>query len=296
MRKLHLAHHFDRADTCAFDYREFITKRPLLQRTVLALEWCFIPAVECIMHANIAFSWANAALPRRRRVIAATGSVAFAAFWAALGYYGGVAAVALYALSTNIFLQVLAVHDAFQHTYEVLVQAPGQPYTPGPGPRDAKYEEENTFSDLISLRYPLLNMLVLNFGVCLCRSEGKRRRLSCVPCMRRVPQRAPQAADAAVVQAAAAARQDVRAAEGVGARAAHEHAGCQLGAPPREACAGQQGGVRSHAQEKRPGARQVLRRRPRRVLPHYVSACRSRRGRQLGSCRSRQSFNRSFIM
>ena len=167
VRKLHLAHHFDRADTCAFDYRKFITERPLLRRAVLALEWCFIPAVECIMHANIALAWANAALPRRRRVIAATGSVAFAAFWAALGYYGGVAAVALYALSTNIFLQVLAVHDAFQHTYDVLVTAPGQPYTPGPGPRDAKYEEENTFSDLISLRFPLLNLLVLNFGACL---------------------------------------------------------------------------------------------------------------------------------
>jgi fatty acid desaturase len=46
----------------------------------------------------------------------------------------------------------------------VLVQGPGQPYTPGPGTRDAKYEEENTFSDLISLRFPLLNALVLNFG------------------------------------------------------------------------------------------------------------------------------------
>ncbi len=44
------------------------------------------------------------------------------------------------------------------------MQGPGQPYTPGPGTRDAKYEEENTFSDLISLRFPLLNALVLNFG------------------------------------------------------------------------------------------------------------------------------------
>jgi len=52
------------------------------------------------------------------------------------------------------------MHDAFQHTYEVKLMGSA----PGPGPRDAKYEEENTFSDLLSLRFPLLNALVLNFG------------------------------------------------------------------------------------------------------------------------------------
>lgn len=114
VRKLHMAHHFDRADTCAFDYREFITARPLLRRAVLALEWAFVPAVECIMHANIALAWTDSSLPLRRRVTAATGSAAATALWASLGAFGGVPAVALYALSTSAFLQVLAVHDAFQ--------------------------------------------------------------------------------------------------------------------------------------------------------------------------------------
>jgi len=37
-------------------------------------------------------------------------------------------------------------------------------YKPGPGPRTAQYEEENTFSNPISLRFPALNWLTLGFG------------------------------------------------------------------------------------------------------------------------------------
>lgn len=54
------------------------------------------------------------------------------------------------------------MHDAFQHTFQVLV--PGPAYVSGPGPRTAQYEEENTYSNLISTRWPLLNVLSLNFG------------------------------------------------------------------------------------------------------------------------------------
>ena len=38
-------------------------------------------------------------------------------------------------------------------------------YTKGPGPRTPQYEEENTYSNLLSVKYPFLNALVsLNFG------------------------------------------------------------------------------------------------------------------------------------
>jgi fatty acid desaturase len=162
VRKIHLAHHYDRADTCAFDYRNLLRKWTLVRWVVLALEFCFIPAVEVIMHLNTSLDWAKSSLSLGRRATAAAGSAAVVAFTYGLARLGGPVALGLYALATCLFLHVLAAHDAYQHTYEVLETGPS--YVPGPGPRTAEYEEKNTFSDLISTRMPILNALVLNFG------------------------------------------------------------------------------------------------------------------------------------
>ena len=50
---------------------------------------------------------------RSRRYVAAA-SAAVVALWAALRARGGMLAVALYFLSTILFLHILAAHDAFQ--------------------------------------------------------------------------------------------------------------------------------------------------------------------------------------
>ena len=147
-----------------FDYRVLLRKWALVKRAVLFLEWCFVPAVELIMHVHTSFSWLRSDLPLSRRANALVGSAVAVAFTRALYVAGGWQALALYTASGAVMLQVLALHDAFQHTYEVLVKAPGAEYVPGPGPRTAAYEETNTFSDLISLRWTWLNALVLNFG------------------------------------------------------------------------------------------------------------------------------------
>ncbi|KAG7354950.1 fatty acid desaturase [Nitzschia inconspicua] len=60
-----------------------------------------------------------------------------------------------------MMLHILAFGDAFHHTYEAVFP---QNYTPGPGNRTAQYEEENTYSNLISISFPRLNLLNLNFG------------------------------------------------------------------------------------------------------------------------------------
>ena len=52
----------------------------------------------------------------------------------------------------------LRLMDAFQHTYEAFPSGTKLPK------RDYNHEQANTFSNLISCRYPWLNLLFLNFG------------------------------------------------------------------------------------------------------------------------------------
>jgi len=71
-------------------------------------------------------------------------------------------ALLLYVLSLALMLHVLNFFDAFHHTFEQhFVDA--QQALPMNG-RTAAYEQANTFSNLISLRHPWLNLLILNFG------------------------------------------------------------------------------------------------------------------------------------
>ena len=145
MRKTHIAHHFDRADVCAFDHHKLLESWASLRRLTLAAEWACLPAVETIMHLNVAFGWAKSSLSTRRRFDAARGSLVAALFLGALYRSGGAAALALYAASSVIMLQVLAAHDAFQHTYEVREHT-DKSYKPGPEDRSQEYEETNTYS------------------------------------------------------------------------------------------------------------------------------------------------------
>lgn len=165
VRKIHIAHHFDRADTVEFDYRAFInTRLPRACRAaILAAEWACVPAVELLMHARTALApLADARKPLGWRLGTAVGTAATALGYVALARAGGAAAVGLYFVAFCLMLQFLAAHDAFQHTYTVLI--PDEKYVPGPGPRTAQYEEENTYSDLLSTHYEWLNLLALNFG------------------------------------------------------------------------------------------------------------------------------------
>ncbi len=74
-----------------------------------------------------------------------------------------VKAVLLYALAYLMFLTVMRFMDAFQHTYEVF---PSRSLAPAPVDprRNRRYEYQNTYSNLLAVRWPWLNLLVLNFA------------------------------------------------------------------------------------------------------------------------------------
>lgn len=157
----HLRHHTDRLDVVTFDYRSVLKRIPTsARRTVLALEWAYIPVVELMMRAMIVvapFYHGTARACLRTVMILAVRL----ALWIALAVVSMKAAL-LYALSYFLFLHVLRFMDAFQHTYEVfpshsLEAAPRDPR------RNSRYEYENTYSNLVAVHWTWLNLLVLNF-------------------------------------------------------------------------------------------------------------------------------------
>lgn len=162
MRHKHFRHHVDRADVVAFDYRQWLTRRPWLLRLVQALEWAYIPAVDILMHAMVIVLPFRLESRRadRRRVLVVLGIRA--ALFLALALVS-LKALLLYAVAYMLFMHVLRFMDVHQHTYEVFETLEGER---GPEARrfDRAYEDRNTYSNLISLKHPWLNLVTLNFG------------------------------------------------------------------------------------------------------------------------------------
>jgi fatty acid desaturase len=162
LKEKHLRHHADRLDVVTFDYRAVLSRAPKpVLWVVLALEWAYVPAVELLMRVLIIAAPFIDGTPESRPRMMGIAT-------ARLALLGGLAlisvkAVVLYALAYLIFLNVLRFMDAFQHTYDVfptrsLERAPADPK------RSRQYEQENTYSNLISVGAPWLNLLTMNFA------------------------------------------------------------------------------------------------------------------------------------
>jgi fatty acid desaturase len=159
----HLRHHADRADVMTFDYRAYLHDHPRLRRSVLALEWLYVPAVEILMHGFVIALPFQTSQPRHR---AQRGRVLrillLRVTLFALMAYAAPRALPLYLLAWLLCITVLRFMDAFQHTYR-LYPLVSQDRAPDSALRDKTYEEHNTYSNLLSVRYPWLNLLALNF-------------------------------------------------------------------------------------------------------------------------------------
>lgn len=161
LKEKHLRHHADRLDVVSFDYRAVLRASPQWVRALVqALEWAYVPAVEYLMRALIIRQQWRAGGVRRTRMV-----VIVAARMAAFAVLGMISpqALCLYALAYLLFLHVLRFQDAFQHTFDVFASEDLQP-APREMVRDRAYEHANTYSDVVSVGHPLLNLLVLNFA------------------------------------------------------------------------------------------------------------------------------------
>ncbi len=163
MRRKHMRHHVERADVITFDARGFLLHAPAWQRNiVLALEWAYFPAVEFLMRGFVMLMPFRAGGSRAGRLrILAIATVRCAGF-AALGWFS-LKALLLYFVAYLVFVTLLRFADCFQHTYDAYPILDNTPI-PADKVRDRAYEQANTFSDIVGLQHPWLNLLWLNFG------------------------------------------------------------------------------------------------------------------------------------
>lgn len=164
LRHKHMRHHVDRADVITFDSKVFLNNLPgWARKLILALEWAYIPAVELIMHGYVIampfIGQTEKQRVRRGRVLMIF--LIRAAAFAVLGWLS-LKALVLYTLAWMLMITVLRFTDAYQHTYDAFaVLEEGD--IPADKLRDRAYEQSNTFSNLVSVRWPALNLLLLNF-------------------------------------------------------------------------------------------------------------------------------------
>lgn len=158
----HVRHHMDRADIVSFDFRTRLQKYPKTLKLIGILEWFYIPALEIMMHALVIilpFIKASRKHLRSRIIVVLVMRIAFFAALASISPK----VLLLYPIAYMIFLTVMRFMDVHQHTYdlyETLDQKRGDEVKQ----YDGAFEARNTFSNLISTRYPWLNLLVLNFS------------------------------------------------------------------------------------------------------------------------------------
>jgi fatty acid desaturase len=161
IRRMHIRHHTDRADLTCFDFKGLLHRQPTLRRVLEVMEWGYVPATEILMHLQVIWRPFLIRAQRQHLRRAAAMLVVRGALLCLLGFWS-LKALLLYFLSAALLLHVLNFFDAFHHTFEQYFVAPDQPL---PEPRqDRTYEQDNTYSNLISTRYPWLNLLTLNFG------------------------------------------------------------------------------------------------------------------------------------
>lgn len=161
IRHMHIRHHMERCDLTCFDLKGLLERRPLLRRGLQALEWAYVPATEVLMHLQVIWRpfFVTSERAHRSRCL---GVLCLRLTLLGLLGWWSLKALISYGLAYGLMLHVLNFFDAFHHTFEQhCVTAEGRVPLEG---RDRHYEQANTYSNLISLRHPWVNLLTLNFG------------------------------------------------------------------------------------------------------------------------------------
>ena len=161
IRYKHFRHHVDNDDVVWFDYEDFFRKHPLILKITQILEWFYIPIHEIIMHIIMAFTSfiIEERRDQRRRNISVL--LLRSSLFIFISLYFPVVAL-YYLVSYVIMMTVLRFMDSIQHdySYNLTLFSNDRPERKG----NSEWEQEHTFSNPISMKIPVLNWLVLNFG------------------------------------------------------------------------------------------------------------------------------------
>jgi fatty acid desaturase len=155
----HLNHHLKHVDVIRFDLAKRINhEMPVwLRQLHCTAEWLYFPLIEFELRWQTIFD----PLVTENKKILLGRTIGIAILRTAIFSLLAVAserAILLYFVAYTSFVNLERFADAFQHTYEYVVLGEEFPNL------DRVYEQRNTFSNLISVEYPWLNLLFLNFG------------------------------------------------------------------------------------------------------------------------------------
>ena len=161
MRYKHFRHHVDNDDVVWFDYDAFFERHPRITIITRFLEWFYIPAHDLIMHTVMVLT--SFVIPQRRsqRRRNVTVIIVRGGIFAVLLVFAPKVAL-LYVIAYLIMMHVLRFMDSVQHDYPYNTTL--FEYQAPPHKGDYEWEQVHTFSNPISLRFPKLNWLTLNFG------------------------------------------------------------------------------------------------------------------------------------
>jgi fatty acid desaturase len=154
----HFNHHLHHADFGKFDLIVYLKQdlHPALVRLYTILEWLYFPAVDFELRWRIILAPFWDERKRHLRLNHLALMVLRTSAACLLAWFSWKALLLFFAYIS--FVNVARFVDAFQHTYDYLVVGEGFPQ------RDRLYEQKNTFSNLISVKYPWLNLAFLNFS------------------------------------------------------------------------------------------------------------------------------------
>ena len=154
----HLNHHIYHADFVPFDIAAFFKSLPpSLCRLCVFLEWAYFPLFEFVMRWRLVLAPFIDPEKSHQRWRTLWLLIYRGSLFALLGWSSPKALV-LYGIAYICFVNLMRFADAFHHTYDYVVMGTAIPK------RDRLYEQAHTFSNLVSIRYPWLNLLYLNFG------------------------------------------------------------------------------------------------------------------------------------
>ena len=161
IRHKHFRHHVDNGDIAWYVLRGFGKQHPHLLKLILFLEWFYIPAHEGVQHVLMCYAPFIITQRHSQRVRCVVITVARLGLYAALVYVNWTAAL-LYLVAYAIMIHTLRFMDGLQHDYG----AEPVMYTDTIMPRrgDTVWEQEHTYTNLHSLKFPLFNWFTLNFG------------------------------------------------------------------------------------------------------------------------------------
>ncbi|MCY7368903.1 MAG: fatty acid desaturase [Chamaesiphon sp.] len=155
----HFNHHLHHVDIVRFDVIKYLNQdlHPWLRSIYVGLEWLYFPLLEFEIRWRIIF---DPLLDVRKQSLLGRTIGLMVLRTAVFGLLAWVSwkALLLYFLAYISFVNLMRFIDAFHHTYTYAVSGENFPKL------DRLYEQTNTFSNLVSVKYHWLNLLFLNFG------------------------------------------------------------------------------------------------------------------------------------